>query len=138
MENNPRLGERWFKYIFHALCFSATVGFTVYCVYQYLLDEDVARIEFEEFNSDINNIYPTISLCFPSPLSEDKLEKYGEGINISTYSSFLTGQSGSWDDRMAQIDYDDVSLNIEDYFLGKINVYLVIHTHTHTQYFIYI
>ena len=93
-----------------------------------MLDEDVVRIEFEEFNSEIDNIYPTISLCFPSPLSEDKLANYGEGITVSTYSSFITGESGSWDDRMAQIDYDDVSLNIEDYFLGKIHVYLAKHT----------
>ena len=125
MEGNPSAGERCFKYIFHALCGFATVGFTVYCVFQYLLDEDVARINFEEFNSEPDNIYPTISLCFPSPLLEDKLSKYGEGINIDTYSSFLTGQNGSWDDRMAQIDYDDVSLNIEDYFLGNIHVHLV-------------
>ena len=129
MEGNPNVCERCFKYIFHALCGVATVGFTIYCVYQYLLDEDVARIEFAEFNSEINNIYPTITLCFPSPLLEDKLAKYGKGINATTYSSFLTGQHNSWDDRMAQIDYDDVSLNIEKYFLGKLyicmNVFIV-------------
>ena len=119
MDKPPGVKERVFKYIFHALCGFATVGFTVYCVHQYTLDEDVARIEFEEFNSGKDKIYPTITMCFPSPLLEHKLEKYGDGINVSSYSNFLVGDF--WDNRMANIDYDDVSINIEDYLLGKIN-----------------
>ena len=51
--------ERCFKYVFHFLCGVATVGFTIYCVHQYIKDEDVARIEFAEFNAEEDNIYPT-------------------------------------------------------------------------------
>ena len=119
MERESDWCERSFKYVFHFLCGVATVGFTIYCVHQYIKDEDVARIEFAEFNAEEDNIYPTITLCFPSPLIEEKLASYGEGITVESYSAFLTGQNGSWDERMAKIDYDDVSINIEDYFLGK-------------------
>ena len=119
MERESDWCERSFKYVFHFLCGVATVGFTIYCVHQYIKDEDVARIEFAEFNAEEDNIYPTITLCFPSPLIEEKLASYGEGITVGSYSAFLTGQNGSWDERMAKIDYDDVSINIEDYFLGK-------------------
>ena len=119
MERDNDWCERCFKYVFHFLCGVATVGFTIYCVHQYIKDEDVARIEFAEFNAEEDNIYPTITLCFPSPLIEEKLAEYGEGITVETYSNFLTGQNNSWDDRMAKIDYDDVSINIEDFFLGK-------------------
>ena len=119
MERDKDWCERSFKYVFHFLCGVATVGFTIYCVHQYIKDEDVARIEFAEFNAEEDNIYPTITLCFPSPLIEEKLSSYGEGITVETYSAFLTGQNNSWDERMAKIDYDDVSINIEDYFLGK-------------------
>ena len=124
MEHESNWCERGFKYVFHFLCGVATVGFTVYCVSQYLLDEDVARIEFTEFNANEDNIYPTITLCFPSPLIDEKLAEYGEGINSETYSSFIQGMNNSWDDRMAKIDYDDVSLNIEEHFLGNISIFV--------------
>ena len=120
MERDQDWCERYFKYVFHFLCGVATVVFTVYCIHQYFLDEDVARIEFAEFNAEEDNIYPTITLCFPSPLDEEKLAKYGDGINAETYSSFLIGQNNSWDERMAKIDYDDVSIDVEKYFLGKL------------------
>ena len=55
------------------------VGFTIYCVLQYIKDEDVARIEFAEFNAEEDNIYPTITLCFPSPLIEEKLSSRDHG-----------------------------------------------------------
>ena len=119
MERDKDWCERSFKYGFHFLCGVAMVGFTIYCVLQYIKDEDVARIEFAEFNAEEDNTYPTITLCFPTPLIEEKLSSFGEGITVETYSAFLTGQNNSWDERMAKIDYDDVSINIEDYFLGK-------------------
>ena len=116
--------EKMFKYIFHGLCGFATLGFTIFCIHQYALDEDVARIEFQEFNSGETNIYPTVTMCFPKPLLEHKLAEYGQGINVSTYTSFLVGDL--WDNRMALIDYDDVSIHIEDYLLGKnIFVYFI-------------
>ena len=109
--------ERVLKYIYHGLCGFAALGFTIFCVHLYLLDEDVARIEFKEFNRDNEHIYPTVTLCFRYPLLEEKLLKFGEGINVSTYTSFLIGDL--WDDRMAQINYDDVSIDIENYLLGN-------------------
>lgn len=116
--------EKLFKYMFHGLCGFATLGFTIFCVHQYALDEDVARIEFQEFNSDENHIYPSVTICFPNPLLEDKLAQYGEGINASTYTKFVVGEL--WDERMALIDYDDVSIDIENYLLGK-TIFLAIY-----------
>ena len=106
------------KYTFGAFCCFATICLTVYCVYQYILDEDVARIGFKEFNSENDHIYPAVTMCFPRPLVEQKFKKYGDGINANTYSSFLRGIH--WDNRMTHINYDDVSINFEDYLLGKI------------------
>ena len=114
--------DKLFNYVSHALCGSVTICFIVYCIYQYILDEDVSRIEFQQFNSEKDHIYPAITICFPTPLLEDKLASYGEGINTSSYSGFLRGEI--WDDRMANINYADVSLNIEDYLLGRHNSFL--------------
>ena len=112
----PNSKDKVFSYVSHLLCGIVTVGITVYSVYQYRLDEDVSRIEFKKFNSHKDHIYPTITLCFPKPFVEVKLATYGEGINGSSYANFLRGNL--WDERMANIDYDDVSLKIEDYLLG--------------------
>ena len=81
-----------------------------------MLDEDVAIIEFQTFNSDKDHIYPAVTICFSNPLLEEKLATYGPGINVSSYSSFLRGDF--LDERMLNINYDDVSLNIEEYLIG--------------------
>ena len=116
--------ERVLKYIYHGLCGFAALGFTIFCVHLYVLDEDVAQIEFKEFNRDNEHIYPTVTLCFRHPLLGEKLLKFGEGINVSTYTSFLIGDL--WDNRMAQIDYDDVSIDIENYLLGNQSIHIEI------------
>ena len=106
------------KCMFHMMCGLATIIFTSYCIHQYLLDEDVSRINFKKFNSNENHIYPAITLCVTNPLLAEKLAHYGKGINLSSYNSFLKGNL--WDDRMANINFDDVSVNFEDNLLGKI------------------
>ena len=82
-----------------------------------MLDEDVSRIAFKTFNSNENGIYPAVTLCFTNPLLDKKLAEYGTGVNITSYNNFLQGIM--WDDRMANIDFDDVSVNFEDYLVGK-------------------
>ena len=102
----------------YVICALATIGLTIKCVYQYMLDEDVSRIAFKTFNSNENDIYPAVTLCFSQPLLNNKLAEYGKGVNITSYNNFLQGIM--WDERMAKIDIDDVSVNFEDYLLGKL------------------
>ena len=106
-----------FKQTTRGICGLITICCTLFCIYQYELDEDVARIEFAEFNSNENHIYPTVTMCIPNPLLEKKLVTYGDGINVSSYTDFVGGYL--WDERMLYIDYDDVSIYIANYLLGK-------------------
>ena len=85
-------------------------------IYEYTLDEDISRIEFKEFNSDEDHIYPTITMCITNPLLEKKLIQYGNDINTKTYTDFINGDL--WNERMASIEYDDVSIDFESYLLG--------------------
>ena len=55
-------------------------------------NEDVSLISFKTFHDEKNNLYPTITTCFSNPFLELELEKYGSGINITSYSKHLTGQ----------------------------------------------
>ena len=73
----------------------------------------MSLVGFVTFNQDENNIYPALTICFWNPFLNEKLKSYGSGINVTTYSRFLQGKH--WDDRMMDIDYDDVTVSVEDY-----------------------
>ena len=98
---------------FHIICICATLAMTCWCFLKYCLDKDVSLVAFVTFNHNDNNIYPALTICFWNPFLNEKLMKYGSGINVSTYSKFLQGKH--WDKRMMGIDYDDVTVSIEDY-----------------------
>jgi hypothetical protein len=78
-------------------------------------DEDVSLVNYKRYHSDENSIYPSLTLCFNNPFINEKLKSFGDGVNITTYSKFLKGLY--WDERMNQIDYDNVTLDIENYIV---------------------
>ena len=86
---------------------------TCWCLIKYDLDKDVSLVGFVKFNDGENNIYPALTICFYNPFLNEKLKLYGAGINVTTYSGFLQGKH--WDDRMMNINYDDVTVSLEDY-----------------------
>lgn len=87
------------------------------CLVKYHSDEDVSLIEFKTFNSEESYLYPTITLCFEVNFKEKSLKYKVDKANASSYTSFLDGYY--WKDDLVNIDYDDVTTNIEKYFLGS-------------------
>ena len=59
------------------------------------------------------SLYPSATLCFANKFKEDILQKHGRGINGSSYFSFLQGTH--WDERMLNINYENVTTNLQDY-----------------------
>ena len=104
------------EYFFQFACIIAAVSTTCWCVYIYSQDKDVCLVDFKQYNEEKEYIYPSFSLIFVNPFIDEKLKKYGEGISAKTYSQFLEGQL--WDERMLNISYDDVTIDMADYFLG--------------------
>ena len=104
-------------YICNTLCVVATFAMVFNCLVKYHLDEDVSFIEFKTFNSEESYIYPTITLCFEAKFLENSLKHNVNKTNVSNYSSFLVGWY--WQDDLVNIDYDDITTNIEKYFLGS-------------------
>ena len=102
MEKGFESCDRRLHTIFLLCCWVATVSVTSYCAYRYSLNEDVARVEFAEFNANENNIYPTITLCFPRPLLESRLKEYGNELTAEKYFDFLKGRNNSWDEKMTK------------------------------------
>ena len=103
-------------YIFHFICTSATLGFICFCLYKYSQNDDVSQVTFQEFNAKEENLFPSLTICVPSTFNEENLNSYGEGINITSYTDFMNGEY--WDDRMMKVNYDNVTVNFSNYFLG--------------------
>lgn len=104
------------KFAHYILCISAALCLSIWCIYNYSLDEDLTRIDFKRFNEQKDDIYPSISVCLCNPYISKKLKKYGNDITPSKYIKFLQGDM--WQQEMLDIDYEDVTIDIKDYFLG--------------------
>ena len=105
----------WIR-IFHITCSLAAFGLTCWCFYKYMKDDDVSLVNYKRYHTDKDGIYPSLTLCFSNPFLNAKLETFGKGINATTYSKFLKGLH--WDERLVKIDYDNVTINLENYLEG--------------------
>ena len=99
--------------IFTFFCVLGTAVMIWHCLHNYMKDGDVSSIQFRRFNEDEDAVAPSISLCFNDVFLENKLQEIGEAINSITYRSFLQGKTQ--DNRMAQIDYDNVTIDMNNY-----------------------
>ena len=98
--------------LFKLFVFSILALFIYDNVDQFVKDEDVSLISFKTFHNESDNLYPTTTLCFYNPYLQNELEKYGPGINITSYSQFLQGRVS--DDRMKYIPYDNVTVQMQN------------------------
>ena len=71
--------------------------------------------------------FVSFSFCILNPFLEAELKKYGEDINVTAYSYFLQGVN--WDERMLNIDYDNVTVSLKDTL-----EWTMIQLHNHTTY----
>ena len=112
-------GMEFFTFVdvfFKLFVFSILTAF-IYCsVDRYLKDEDVSVISFKTFHQNDDNLYPTTTLCFYNPFLQNKLEQYGPGINVTSYSQYLQGKIHN--EQMKHIPYDDVTIRMQDYLHG--------------------
>ena len=107
---------KFLEICFQILC-TLGAAFTVFwCCWEYNKNDDVVEVAFKKFGDDPDSIYPDITLCFESPLSEEKLNLYGDEINKAKYQYFLSGQY--FDKRMLDIDYETVSMQLKMHLLG--------------------
>ena len=111
-EESGKFNRNWTR-IFHLICSISAFSLTCWCIYKYMKDEDVSLVNYKRYHSDKNSIYPSLTLCFNNPFLNDRLESFGKGINTTTYSKFLKGLH--WDERMVDINYDNVTLDINQH-----------------------
>ena len=100
---------------FRFFCTSTTIVLTGICFHKFMKNDDLAQINFPTYHQKEHAIYPTLTLCFMGPniFVEDKLYAYKKGYNSTSYASFLSGEY--WMKDMMDIDFDNVTLDIEEY-----------------------
>ena len=101
---------------FQIVCTLGAAVTVFWCGWEYSKNDDVVEVAFKKFGDDPDSIYPVITLCFESPLSEEKLKLYGDEISKAKYQYFLSGQY--FDKRMLDVDYETVSLELKRHLLG--------------------
>ena len=115
-----KLKRTWMR-LFQVFCNILAFGLTCWCFHKYMKDKDVSHVNYRRFHDDSDSLYPSLTLCFNNPFLDDRLKEAGDGINITTYVPFLEGKY--WDNRMADIDYDNVTIDLKDYLeFAEINL----------------
>ena len=103
------------RQIFRFTCASIAIILTGICFYKFTLNDDLAQIDFPIYHEKRHAIYPSLTLCFMGPniYDEERLSTYGHGFNSTSYAAFLRGVH--WVDGMMNIDFDDVTFDLEDH-----------------------
>ena len=100
----------------HILCLFTLVYAAVQCYLDYIKNEDLSEVSFKKYQSKIDSVYPSLSICFMSPFLQERLRKYGSMAYTSVYESYL---SGSYDkeQQLLNISYEDVSIRADDFLI---------------------
>jgi hypothetical protein len=110
--------------VFQFACSIGAVSLLLWCIWEYSKDEDIVEVAFKKYGTDDQSMYPDISLCFELPYDDEKLKAYGKEITSSLYTMFLMGTEymGHWDERVVNIDYENVSVQLQNHIIGSATV----------------
>ena len=104
---------RSLQIVFDTFCMMASICTISYCIHSYRLDEDSTSVKFKLFDRmSPDQGYPTFTVCFLDPFLKSKFGSYGKGINRHRYKKAAWGLS--WDPRMNEIDYDSVTIDLNE------------------------
>ena len=96
---------------FRLCCWIATISLIFKWLYKYSRDDDLCEVDYRNYYQTDEDLTPELSLCFNSPFSQEKLEKFG--VNETKYKSFLEGDG--FDSDLVDIDFNSISMNPNDY-----------------------
>ena len=114
------------KRVYLIICILSTIILICYGIFQYLLDQDTARITFRNFHKDFESIYPATTICFGDPLDDEKFHNRSQKRH---YEHYLAGRGDAT--MVDGIDYDEVSKAFHDHLL---KVYIVLNNYTTLTY----
>ena len=130
-----------FSTIHHIVCLFISLGLTMWCIFEYSLDKDVTEMKTKAYHDTSDDIYPSLTICYKNPYKEDEdwdLDKnsslWPPTILTGLYQNWIGGDKAlfegvvkSWKPSrnlknktkevthiLRDIDYDDVTINVED------------------------
>ena len=103
--------------IFFMICLFATISLSIYSLIRFFKNEDTTVLKVTNFFSSNESIYPSLTFCIVPPFLDTKFEMLGDKeINTESYIKFLEGEF--WDEKLADIDYDNVTVSLDSNILG--------------------
>ena len=104
-----------FEQLFRVICLLCAVSMCLYCVFDYLKDEDLSEVTFTKFKGNNKNTYPQVSLCFNGQFSDVELKNINPNFSAVGYAEHIKGLS--WDSRMADLDYEKIVTKPDQHLL---------------------
>ena len=112
-----KMGRKSCKIFFTILCCIVVAFMVSYWYYKYEIeDRDIGVVDYVSLEEATEVEFPVASLCFVSPFKSNWVNKTSSDINTTAYLQYLKGNLD--DQRFKDIDYEHLSLNISDYFIG--------------------
>ena len=120
--------DKVLKIFSYFICVGFAIYFTVQCIENFMLDNDVTQIEYRKFHYGINSIYPSVTYCIKNPISSRGViwERYREKDpnqkknQAREYRSYLAGFNTSV--AFSEDDYDLISIKLEHYLNHVITI----------------
>ena len=126
--------------LYHLVCLGSTVGLFFYCGWKFIQNKSNTLVDFRSFHQEDIDIYPSFSVCFNlagNPTEDEVPDTDGLfnatklktifGIEmLKDYVHFLQGRN--WNRTMVDINYDDVTINLENY-IDRISIHLIERMH---------
>ena len=105
------------KLFYNIICTFGFVIMTGYWFYKYEVQDRSIGIVDYLYLREIKDIeLPVVSICFENPFLKQKFKKLNLMIDEWTYLEYLTGKTQV--DEFANIDYQNVTLDISESFLA--------------------
>ena len=95
-----------FECKFRVLCILSALSMCVYCVYNYIKDDDLTVVTFKNFQGSDENTYPQVTLCVSNEFSDENLKKINPNFSAAAYEAHLFGRV--WNPKMVDLEYDKI------------------------------
>ena len=105
------------KSTFKGFCLVFAIIMVFYWWFELIVeDEDYSLVDYKKFQYQVTDTrLPEISLCIENPFISENLEDINSTFSVENYIQFLKGEI--YDEQMKDIDYDNVTVNLADYYL---------------------
>ena len=111
------------KILFTIICSTVVAGMVGYWYYKYEIeDRDIGVVDYLTLEEATDVEFPVLTICLINPFVEQKLRESKFNISSNLYLDYLKGNI--FNKSYELIDYNDVTLNMSDYFLFATETWL--------------